>query len=1419
MKIFKKIAAAVLSLSMLSSLAVMPASAEESFSFAYLGQDTATQQHWEGKYGTGGYALLGYRYREEMGENSLSELTRPYIAANSYDLIGGDAIKSLTVTNSDGLLGVDGSTGGISIDMPSAKAADGYHVSAIAFNKKDTGDALHDGMCEFDFTLNDSKEKIFTVYGHETGVYASVVYQFCEPDSGKVLYQKTFDQQPAMNGSYASFRVKGNFKLKILTQGRQNTVSAFFFDDVKSNAAKLSASADKAENAIAVKAEEAEAASAYYLVKYDGEASECVAATDGNTKAWLDRDTVGKTSYIYTLYKYGANGFSRSADCKFTTPQTTDVTLELAELESVYTAEDIIPIKVTAKAGSTPLQNTSIKLMLAGEYIDRKFMEPLIAEVVTDNSGTASYDFEVKVAGNFEIYAALEQNYTVGYTASESERVGVTIRLKPYEAEPYILKMSDAIKYDELISVTGEGFAGDLSFKAAPFTGNESTPAEPPEDAIDAELVQVDELNGQFAVIKLPKDTPAGLYSIWVKNDYGWSEPYTLNESRALFISEYEVRYGMSIQVSGRNLDLRQLNFENHSTAVRLNDGNGNAYVQELTKVTPYSLTFKVDERTPLGKYEVEVTNNGGLSWTGLVSTETQREARKQYLTVLPAGNDPIDLGLAWVDGFKWENRFNVLDYGANNSDKNNDFEAITKAIEAARQAGGGVVYFPNGTYYYNQSMPLYADVVLLGQSTDGTVLIYNGEDGKHIAESTDDGQTKGHYGLAYLTIKADGEDSHPTGIWHGNAWSSAHDQEKRTASEIFMKGVNVVCNIYKDNMKQFSTGEIDVVMKERYTVQDCDLQLRGGMPCVYVNQYVNYNNVTLRYGSGYTFSSAMYTFETNMHIEHVTEYPTEVTDEWNTHGFFGRSYIHWENCTINGLGHWGDSECFCSETPNAQFGLGKVLYSEPSKVYTFSEGPYIGDSTISGHPTSQRNSYLAICIMSGRGLGQIRAVTDFDPDGKWFEIEEPWDVLPDSSSIFTLVCSNDRTTVYNAEVHDGGTLCSFYGLGWDCVADSLTGYNVTGLNCHNTNVTSANRLSFGYFLNYRNCEMVGSMPAIFERHAGEMGVYLSNFRNETNGYYSGVAGYGQEMRNVKVTLDPNGVLYAGKAAINYNTTPSVNDNKKGDISNIILENCYTNGGEYGVSVRSGVGNGIIIRNLTAENMSSGQAVSMPEGNTNYIYLDDGGPTEEGTTLEYAETVSSSIGGEETGFEDMAGFEWAADEVEAARKRKITTGTGVGTFSPAKSVTRAEFLGFIVRAANLSTVEYKDAFSDISADKWYADIVQTAYTNALIDSSMITDGKLLPEQAITREEMAAVAARAVMSLERRVNISAPDAGYADTASINPAYTRFVNIAKQYGIMMGDEANNLNPKATANRAEAVASANRLYSKFREVSDGE
>src|SRR5437773_8280985 len=77
------------------------------------------------------------------------------------------------------------------------------------------------------------------------------------------------------------------------------------------------------------------------------------------------------------------------------------------------------------------------------------------------------------------------------------------------------------------------------------------------------------------------------------------------------------------------------------------------------------------------------------------------RSAALFLLTVMPAAAVPP--------------YFNILDYGARNDGSARATDAIRKAIQAAKAAGGGTVYIPAGTYVTGpielvSNMTLYVD-------------------------------------------------------------------------------------------------------------------------------------------------------------------------------------------------------------------------------------------------------------------------------------------------------------------------------------------------------------------------------------------------------------------------------------------------------------------------------------------------------------------------------------------------------------------------------------------------------------------------------------------------------------------------------------------------------------------------------------
>ncbi|MBO2944546.1 S-layer homology domain-containing protein [Paenibacillus sp. F411] len=111
---------------------------------------------------------------------------------------------------------------------------------------------------------------------------------------------------------------------------------------------------------------------------------------------------------------------------------------------------------------------------------------------------------------------------------------------------------------------------------------------------------------------------------------------------------------------------------------------------------------------------------------------------------------------------------------------------------------------------------------------------------------------------------------------------------------------------------------------------------------------------------------------------------------------------------------------------------------------------------------------------------------------------------------------------------------------------------------------------------------------------------------------------------------------------------------------------------------------------------------------------------------------------------DTAGH-WANAAVNDMASRLIVTGVSETEFRPNASVTRAEFVAMVLRGLGIQGAAYTNAFTDITADAWYAQTVQAGMNYGLI--SGYADGSFQPQALISRQEATVVLSRAAAIAE------------------------------------------------------------------------
>ncbi|WP_214628701.1 S-layer homology domain-containing protein [Paenibacillus agaridevorans] len=167
-------------------------------------------------------------------------------------------------------------------------------------------------------------------------------------------------------------------------------------------------------------------------------------------------------------------------------------------------------------------------------------------------------------------------------------------------------------------------------------------------------------------------------------------------------------------------------------------------------------------------------------------------------------------------------------------------------------------------------------------------------------------------------------------------------------------------------------------------------------------------------------------------------------------------------------------------------------------------------------------------------------------------------------------------------------------------------------------------------------------------------------------------------------------------------------------------------------------------------------------------------------------------------FADLGIGHWAYETVGELYAKQIIQGTGVSTFAPSRSVTRAEFAELLVKALRL-TKAGDTPFADVSSDRWYAQSIAIAYQAGLVSGKSMSEFD--PDGVITRQEMAAM----LLKGARLLGAKAPTGqavSFRDEADIAEWARLLVGEAAQLGLMRGRGDGMFAPKGVASRAEAA-----------------
>lgn len=172
-------------------------------------------------------------------------------------------------------------------------------------------------------------------------------------------------------------------------------------------------------------------------------------------------------------------------------------------------------------------------------------------------------------------------------------------------------------------------------------------------------------------------------------------------------------------------------------------------------------------------------------------------------------------------------------------------------------------------------------------------------------------------------------------------------------------------------------------------------------------------------------------------------------------------------------------------------------------------------------------------------------------------------------------------------------------------------------------------------------------------------------------------------------------------------------------------------------------------------------------------------------------------------FVDLQGH-WASQDIEKMVKLGLVSGMSPGIFAPDRKITRAEFAALLVKALKIQPgTIVSSRFTDITTDKWYFGVVNAAAQAGLVNG--ISSNSYGPDQAITREQMAVMIAKA-LDYQKKVETINPStvnstlAVFNDQNSISSWARDGAARVVQTGIVKGRGNGYFAPAAHATRAE-------------------
>ncbi len=169
-------------------------------------------------------------------------------------------------------------------------------------------------------------------------------------------------------------------------------------------------------------------------------------------------------------------------------------------------------------------------------------------------------------------------------------------------------------------------------------------------------------------------------------------------------------------------------------------------------------------------------------------------------------------------------------------------------------------------------------------------------------------------------------------------------------------------------------------------------------------------------------------------------------------------------------------------------------------------------------------------------------------------------------------------------------------------------------------------------------------------------------------------------------------------------------------------------------------------------------------------------------------------------FSDVSESDWFYSAVQYVSEQGLMTGTGSGMFSPNEEITRGMLVTILYRLSGEPAVSESAPFADVETGSYYEKAVAWAAACGIV--SGYENGSFGPNDAVTREQLAAILYRYARYQGQDVSASADLSGFADAGAVSGYAQPALAWASGSGLIVGTTDGTLDPQGTATRAQAA-----------------